>query len=454
MNETDDDLKERLFFHIETEKDKDLDEILKEILGRIENKTETKNISSFYSDDCGVFAGCKFIDSKVVCDEITINILIAVIILLSFLIVFANSLVIAVILRNKNMRKQQGCFKLSLAGAQWIFGATFLPTIAYNLKTQIFYDEKDILQLKMIRSANTSFDLLSYHNHSSNLSGELNYVFMQIFASVGYFTSIVTVISLLMLSIDSYISVRFPIPYRFGSVMSKRTAIWCSIIIWLLAGVIVTVPNVLTESFTAVLFIPTFSFIFSFLPDEEGTASGVTPLLIYVILIWGVPFIATWITTILMWFRSRDMFSNLKTNKDDGDLRRTFIVILSSFTFTILPLTLILFYLLLASPKCLDPISSASILASFFFYTSGGFINVIIYNFFHREFRKYLRKLFYDVIAAIARVFPCFNSLLPFNLQRDRSSSFISTTLSRIRSKSRKSKVVLKNSVTSSTKSG
>ena len=159
---------------------------------------------------------------------------------------------------------------------------------------------------------------------------------------------------------------------------------------------------------------------------------------------------ATWVLTILMAVRSCEMFNQMrnksttsgarndskKNENNNIELIRTFFVILSVFTLTILPIFVCLLALIIRPPDtCVSSASSGAFFAGSFVYSAGCFLNALIYNFFHKEFRSGARALMHDAAQPLAGVFPCLNALLPYSRQRERSSSFISTTLSRIRSR-------------------
>ena len=120
----------------------------------------------------------------------------------------------------------------------------------------------------------------------------------------------------------------------------------------------------------------------------------------YVIIVWGVPFVVTWILTVLTSMQSRKMLKHMREarrrsvrsekalNKVDRDLIRTVAVVLTLFTVTILPVFGVGIAVIFApTGEC----NSQSTVLAFFFSTyiliCGRFLNVIIYNVFNKEFR-------------------------------------------------------------------
>lgn len=61
-----------------------------------------------------------------------------------------------------------------------------------------------------------------------------------------------------MLSLDSFISIRWPLSYKFGSIMSKKAAVRSVITIWLISFVLSLLPAILDDHFTPALLNPAF----------------------------------------------------------------------------------------------------------------------------------------------------------------------------------------------------
>ena len=69
-----------------------------------------------------------------------------------------------------------------------------------------------------------------------------------------------------MLSLDSFISIRWPLSYKFGSIMSKKAAMRSVITIWIISVVLSLIPAVLDDYFTPALMNPTFTMTYILKP--------------------------------------------------------------------------------------------------------------------------------------------------------------------------------------------
>ena len=170
----------------------------------------------------------------------------------------------------------------------------------------------------------------------------------------------------------------------------------------------------------------------------------------YVIIVWGLPFVITWILTVWTSIQSRKMLKNMKEarrrsvrsekalNKVDRDLVRTVAVVLTLFTFTILPVFVVGVFIVIApTGEC----SNQALIIAFFFSTyiliCGRFLNVIIYNVFNKEFRTAFNSFTSSITAACCP--SAIYSGLPKKSRRGKSAS--SRALSTDKSHSKETEV-------------
>ena len=129
--------------------------------------------------------------------------------------------------------------------------------------------------------------------------------------------------------------------------------------------------------------------------------------LIYSVLAWGLPFVVTWVLTIMTSLRSwtilesmrearkRSVKSKRTLTRINRELIRTVTVVLILFTLTIFPFFVVAIATINA-PE--NECSSKSYAWAFFFSTYifliGRFLNVIVYNVMNKDFREASNKLF------------------------------------------------------------
>ena len=128
---------------------------------------------------------------------------------------------------------------------------------------------------------------------------------------------------------------------------------------------------------------------------------------VYFGLVWLLPFVAAWIFTVLASIQSKKRLKSAKENlqnrsyeivrKIDKDVNKTVIIVLSIFTVTVLPVIIsgIIRFVIVASSTqlCNNRASTAAFFFCTYIHISGRFLNVIIYNFFNKEFKMAFHKL-------------------------------------------------------------
>ena len=183
---------------------------------------------------------------------------------------------------------------------------------------------------------------------------------------------------------------------------------------------------------------------------------------VYSICVWGIPFIITWIFTLLTFMRSLTILKNMREARKrsvkgegtltrvDKQLVRTVVVVLSLFTITIVPIFAASMVTLLAPPgKCYDSTHVWLFFISTYVLICGRFINVIVYNVMNKEFRSASKKFF----TILRNIILCQKNKLKEGLPKRSLSSRKSWSLHGSSTKSRKNSSNSKESVTSTTQS-
>ncbi|XP_076825360.1 uncharacterized protein LOC143470947 [Clavelina lepadiformis] len=356
---------------------------------------------------CGVFPACTptpvdikvFKDQRTIrflanCDGQLVTLIVAITIILSVVVFFSNLLIIMVTLRTRSMR---GFFKLSLAVADMIAGVVVLPSVIYNIFTEI----NDNLQLYVYLPGLNGID--------SNTPAAI------ICGIAGILSTITAVYSLLLLSIDSFLSITWPVKYRVGDIMSKTRALIAVSVVWVFSLAVAIFPIFATDFIEYRLNYITLQYLpFIKQSTQDSAISGYWLAILYAVFVWGVPFVATWVLTVITLVQSRKMLGEMRlarrhsirsTNaldKIEQDFHRTVSVVLVLFTLTILPVFVTLVYLVSAP---VGVCRSNAVTLAFFITTyvlmCGRFLNVIVYNIFNKQFREAFKKFFDDFFLCI-----------------------------------------------------
>ncbi|XP_078486376.1 uncharacterized protein LOC100186034 [Ciona intestinalis] len=392
----------------------------------VTSTSDPKTITTPYilnpNSQCGVFPACSIglrINEKseltaVTCHKPVVDLLVAITIILSIVIVLSNVLIIVVTMRTRSLRKPHGYFKVSLAVSDLLMGLLVLPSVAHNILNGIKYQKSDYKQLML------------YSEHTT--------VEGAIFGIVGIISSTTTVFGLFLLTIDSYLSVRWPVKYRVGDIMTTPRALFLIAFIWIIGLAVSALPILAKDYLEYRLVYFTFMYMpyLKPIPGTEGQASIHRYLhgVLYAVFVWGLPFLITWILTIMTSCESMRMLRHMRDarrqsvrstkalNRVDRDIRRTVAVVLLLFTITVLPVfVVIVTFLPSGSEKCPSKAKSVAYYVTTVLLVAGSFFNVIIYNVCNKEFREACFKLFVDMLRPC-----CFESVTAMFEHQDRAS--------------------------------
>lgn len=139
-------------------------------------------------------------------------------------------------------------------------------------------------------------------------------------------------------------------------------------------------------------------------------------VIVYVIFVWGIPFVATWTLTMLTAYYSRGMLrsmnaarkkaSNLKKTigRLERDIMRTVTVVLTLLTATVMPMMIAMLTVLTTigdNALCIEQYVSNILFSGYYILACGSFVNVIVYNACHKEFRRSSFDFLCDLITLI-----------------------------------------------------
>ncbi|CAK8683006.1 unnamed protein product [Clavelina lepadiformis] len=370
---------------------------------------------------CGAFPACtvqyiseenRTIDLVVHCDRPVASFIAALTIILCVIIVLCNLLIIVVTLRTKSLRRPNGCFKLSLAAADLVAGAIVLPSAIYNIFNEISYSDVEPFPLSSIMPRYTATAVVC--------------------GIAGILSSVAAVYSLLLLAIDNFLSMRWPLQYRIGDVMTKTRAIVAVLIIWLFAIMVSAFPILSNDFIEYGLNYVTMQYIPVIKPSSIPNIFKYWHAVVYVIFVWGIPFVATWTLTIMSSMESNRMLKGLRQARDhsmpsasaldkvERNFRRTVAVVLVMFTVTVLPVLVVLLYIAFSPPGyCFSGPTSIAFFISSYILICGRFLNVIIYNIFHKEFREASWAFYADILNCCG----CGDKFYPGSRKRTMSKS-------------------------------
>lgn len=377
---------------------------------------------------CAVFPACNVSwegeNPQVNCDR---NLVVATTVfnfIISFLIVGANMFIIVVFTKTKSLRNPQGLFKISLACSGILLGGIYLPSSGYNLLTTIQYNQTDSL---LVFGQVSTYHEVHFNNilkiagleSSKELVSDLfkpsNFI-----AIVAIVQSIVNVYSLLLLAFDRYLSVRWPVQYRVGELMTKNKTLILILIKWLFAFTVSICLVFASPHFYSGRLLTTFTDFVSFDAQNVSSTISSTPStnnetedlqlnvfkmywhsILFAVVVWIIPFLLTWIFTIMLLVRSQTMLNRMRSSRRrsskgkklhniDRSLVLTIAVLLVLFTLLTFPLFAVILHSAFNEENqwCLSPFSAIGIFVSFYLYAFSSFANLLVYNVFQKDFRK------------------------------------------------------------------
>ncbi|CAK8673693.1 unnamed protein product [Clavelina lepadiformis] len=216
------------------------------------------------------------------CDSTSVGFTVFGMCILSVLIVFANILVIVIIVRTASLRRRHGYIKVSLAVSDLLVGLFVLPSGIFNLATTLYLPPESIVPVIAGRSVQT---------------GRLAREFVQINSTASVFFGTIFVISvttsiynLLLLSLDRFLAVAFPLQSRSGKYFSNKRLRICLAIVWVLGLVLSSLPSFIPSMFVYGLD-PTTFFYMQSVSSVDGNI-GVGPIGLFSLFVLGLPYIA------------------------------------------------------------------------------------------------------------------------------------------------------------------
>ncbi|XP_039266400.2 uncharacterized protein LOC120341894 [Styela clava] len=381
---------------------------------------------------------------EVTCDPTSVSMIIAFVVILAVVVIISNSIIIVVTLRTRSLRKPHGYFKISLAIADLFTGTFVLTNISSNLVRFIHFNDEDITQLLQLRRLEPVYSEAAFFGICAVLS------------------QVVTVYSVLLLSVDSFLSIRWPMQYRIGDLMTTKRAIGLIAVVWIFALSVSALPILAYEyvryglSYTTFSYFPILEPIGSHMSREEAFLARYIHVILYAVLVWGIPFFATWMLTLLTAYHSRGMLRQMSRSRNgsptvsgkigrlERDILRTVSIVLLMLTITVLPMLVCLIVISVTSydnPLCMEQHIVNLLFSAYYILVCGSFINVIVYNACHKEFRRAMFDFLCDAISFLfSWICPAFCDLRVSKAERSfRSRRTRRTTMSSETKKKRKS---------------
>jgi len=302
--------------------------------------------------------------------------------------------------------------------------------VIWNIFSYITFTDRDRMQFLEGVSGNANVT-----EFQQKYGIRVNGAEISAFAVIGVFAAVVYIFSLLLLSMDSYMSVRWPLKYSIGEMMTKKRAFIMVVVVWVFAFMVAVLPLISQTLFGSQMLFATFMDMPTVKADPKFTDQhGIVRYwhgFTYASVVWGLPFIASWLLNIGMAIRSRRMLSSMKAKrrasvnasnkiaKIDRGVVITVFVLLSLYTLSIIPVFSMMVVIVIntGSQYCNSiPHFSTYLLITSYIYTACNILNVFVYNVFQKEFRNASKKLFYDVLNTIcccccgSDVIPQYNS--------------------------------------------
>jgi hypothetical protein len=347
-----------------------------------ENLTDTCHVSPFpFCGDEG-------------CSTFGMTIYAAIQILLLVLIVASNITIISVINdMNRNNRgrtsKSNNIFKLSLAIADLFLGLSILPG-------------------GIQQSVSALIDIESFGLDRINFLPleKLNTIPAIIFGAGAVISTVVGIWSILLMKIDLFLRIKFPMRHHTGSLMNTTRARITVIVTWLAAIGLVAAFLPMDISFTMSPVTLTYApAVFKF---ESGNS---IKILIYAAAVWGLPFLMTiplgayLLHTIAaarrkLHLRSQasyikrhaDHIERRQRNRRDWEAACRILTVELVYVFTFLPI-IISHVVLYKYGQCNKWANMVNFI-SLYILIAGSFVNLFVYHLMWKDFQVKLRSLF------------------------------------------------------------
>jgi len=190
---------------------------------------ETSNLTSVYVADPHVFKTYHFptcynsLDPNKLaqCHKPTILFFAILFFLICFISVFGNFLVLYVVTKSSRLHRPPSVFKASLAVADLLISLLVIPSLLYNLLTNI------------ISSADGS--VLSFQEMTENTSDKMPNWFVRTVGSATLISTTASILTLLVMAVDRLVATRWPIYHRIHN-SNTRAGLSISIV-WIISVV-------------------------------------------------------------------------------------------------------------------------------------------------------------------------------------------------------------------------
>jgi hypothetical protein len=332
---------------------------------------------------CSPFPFC----GKGGCDGTGLSFFVAFEILLLILIVSANVAIISVIRDiNKSAKnrhnKTSNVFKLSLAIADLLFGLSVLPA-AIQQSLSVLIDKNFDAHRAQLDTFNTFPSI--------------------IFGSLSVLATISGIWSILMIQIDLFLRIRWPVEQHSGALMKTRGARISTVVLWCVGVGVVGALWPLGFGFA----LSPATLIYS---PINRTAENYN-IIVYVIIVWGLPFLFSLplgsyliyaIAKACQRLRRRSQASYIKRHTDTSNMRSRMQkdweaacrVLVVEFVYVVTFLPIILSNIFYPQHDPCDPTSNMFHFIATFFLSIGSFLNIFVYHMMWKDFQIRLRSLF------------------------------------------------------------
>lgn len=330
------------------------------------------------------------------CNGVGLSLFVAFEIFLLVLIVAANLAIISVIRdMNKNTKNRQyksnNVFKMSLAIADLLLGVSILPGGIQSAITALI---------------NEKFDAGKAQLETWDTAASI------IFGSLAIIATVVGIWSILMIQVDLFLRIRWPVEQHSGSLMNTNRARGIVIFLWAGAVGLVFALRPLGTSFALSPATMTYSPVMLPTVENGSLVSSGSKIAIYGSVVWGVPFLLTLPLGVYLVYaiakacqrlRRRSQASYIKRHTSESISQRSrvqkdweaacrVLVVELVYTLTFLPI-LLSHFLYYKQDPC-DPRGNLLHFVSTFLLVGGSFFNLFVYHLMWKDFKVRLRALF------------------------------------------------------------
>lgn len=336
------------------------------------------------------------------CSGVGLSLFVAFEIFLLVLIVSANLAIISVIRdMNRNTKNRQyksnNVFKLSLAIADLLLGLSILPGGIQSAITALINENFDAAK-SQLETWDTAVSI--------------------IFGSLAVVSTIVGIWSILLIQVDLFLRIRWPVEQHSGSLMNTNRARVIVILLWCAAIGLVLALRPLGASFALSPATMTYSPVMLPTVVNGSFVSSGHKIAIYGSLVWGLPFLLTLPLGVYLVYaiakacqrlRRRSQASYIKRHTQESISQRTrvqkdweaacrVLVVELVYTLTFLPI-IVSHFLYWKHDPC-DPNGNLLHFISTFLLVAGSFLNLFVYHLMWKDFKHRLRALFCGIKAA------------------------------------------------------